>query len=545
MSFVVTTPEILTAAAGNLAGIGSTLAEATAAAAGPTTEIAAAAADEVSIAISQLFGTYAQEFQAVSAQAATFHDEFLRLLNGGAAAYLSTEIASAEQNLVNVTGGASGLTTGGAASLLSERIGSGAQAVSQAMAGTPGLQELQTALRSGLWTPGAAAAAAPGGAYQQLFVNTVTNLEALGSAWAAHPFPFLSQFIANQQGYWQQIATALARAIENFPAELANVPSAVQAAIEQLLAFPAAYYLQQFIATQIGFAQTFATTLNHGITSLVGGLPAFGSELQVAFQAALAGDYDTAVADLGKAYANLLVTGVDTGNVTISVVGTSVNATAKPVLLGPLGDLFTIMNLPGQEAQYLTNLMPPSIPRQMSQNFTNVLNTLTLPSISAVLSIPVLNPTAGTLSAFFGLPLVLTYAAAGAPYSTLYALANSAETFQQALVAGNFVGALGALNDAPAFALDGFLNARNVLNLPIQVPTGFQAPLPPNITITLHLPFDGILVPPHPVTATVDPHLPGVTPFDVTVFGTPFSGMVPLLVNYIPQQLAKAITPAA
>ena len=86
MSFVIAAPEAVTAAAGNLAGIGSTLGEATAAAAAPTTGVAAAAADEVSIALSEIFGTYGQQFQALSAQASAFHNEFVSLLNGGAAA---------------------------------------------------------------------------------------------------------------------------------------------------------------------------------------------------------------------------------------------------------------------------------------------------------------------------------------------------------------------------------------------------------------------------------------------------------------------------
>ena len=74
-SFVVMAPETVTAAAGSLAGIGSTLEQATAAAAGPATGIATAAADEVSIAVPQLFGTYGREFQAVSTEAAEFHAE--------------------------------------------------------------------------------------------------------------------------------------------------------------------------------------------------------------------------------------------------------------------------------------------------------------------------------------------------------------------------------------------------------------------------------------------------------------------------------------
>src|SRR5262249_26645778 len=94
MSFLVATPEMVSAAAGSLAGIGSTLNEATSAAAGSTVSVAAAGADDVSTAISRLFGLYGQQFQALSAQAATFHNEFSNLLNGGAAAYLSTEIAN-------------------------------------------------------------------------------------------------------------------------------------------------------------------------------------------------------------------------------------------------------------------------------------------------------------------------------------------------------------------------------------------------------------------------------------------------------------------
>jgi hypothetical protein len=65
--------------------------------------------------------------------------------------------------------------------------------------------------------------------------------------------------------------------------------------------------------------------------------------------------------------------------------------------------------------------------------------------------------------------------------------------------------------------------------------------LPSTANIVLHLPFDGILVPPHAVTATIDLGALGQIP--VNIFGTPFMGLVPLLVNYLPQQLAIAITP--
>jgi len=501
VSFVVTEPEMVTAAAERLAGIGSNLGEATAAAAGPTTGVAAAASDEVSIAISEVFGRFGREFQVLSTQAAAFQDEFVSLLNGGAAAYLGTELANAEQSLMT------GLPAATAASGL--------------------------------------AAAAPGGAYGQLIANTSANLQTLFNTWSADPFPFLRQVLVNQQGYWQQIAAALTTTIENFPAFLANLPAAIQAGIQQLLAFNPAYYVQQFITTQIGFAQAFATNLYAAATGIVAGLPAFGAQLQVALQAVLAGDYFGAVQDVGQAFANLFVTGFNPGTVMISApippFPPTVTATVNPTLLGPLGNLFALANIPGQEAQYFTNLMPPSILRQISQNLTNALNVLTIPTISATATLPLGNPETGSLSVFFGLPLVITYAAAGAPLATLGGLATSATAVQQALLAGNGAAALGALVNSPAVVANAFLNGETIVDMTIPVPTGLPSPLPASIPIVLHLPFDGILVPPHPLTATIDLGIFGQLP--VTIFGTPFMGIVPLMVNYLPQQLAASITP--
>lgn len=107
MSFVIADPEMVTAAAADLAGIRSTLGAAVEAAAGPTTGVAAAAADEVSAAIAHLFGAYGQEFQALNGRAAAFHAELVRLLNGGAASYLSAEVVNVEALLgQSLNGGA-------------------------------------------------------------------------------------------------------------------------------------------------------------------------------------------------------------------------------------------------------------------------------------------------------------------------------------------------------------------------------------------------------------------------------------------------------
>ncbi len=101
MSLLSIAPDLVSAASGNLENLGAALRSATTAAAVQTTAIAAPAADEVSAAVTALFGMRGQEFQALSAKAAAFHDEFVNLLNGGAAQYLSTEVANARQTVMN------------------------------------------------------------------------------------------------------------------------------------------------------------------------------------------------------------------------------------------------------------------------------------------------------------------------------------------------------------------------------------------------------------------------------------------------------------
>lgn len=108
MSSLNVTPEIVTAASGNLQNLGSALRSANAAAASQTTAIAAPAADEVSSAISVALGAHAQEFQAVSAKAAAFHDEFVNLLSGGAAQYLNAEAANVQQTLARAVSAPAG-----------------------------------------------------------------------------------------------------------------------------------------------------------------------------------------------------------------------------------------------------------------------------------------------------------------------------------------------------------------------------------------------------------------------------------------------------
>ncbi len=101
MSFISVAPDVMTAASANLADIGSSVRAAHAAAVAQTTAIAAPAADEVSVAITSFFGTAGREFQALGAQAAAYHDDFVGALNAGIGQYVSAEAANVQQTLAN------------------------------------------------------------------------------------------------------------------------------------------------------------------------------------------------------------------------------------------------------------------------------------------------------------------------------------------------------------------------------------------------------------------------------------------------------------
>ena len=95
MAFLITTPDIIRAAATDLASIGSTMGAANAAAAAPTTGILVAAQDEVSTQIAAVFSQYAGEYQQLSQHMAAFHAKFVQALNAAAGSYASAEAANA------------------------------------------------------------------------------------------------------------------------------------------------------------------------------------------------------------------------------------------------------------------------------------------------------------------------------------------------------------------------------------------------------------------------------------------------------------------
>ncbi|MCW2661792.1 MAG: hypothetical protein JWP83_2944 [Mycobacterium sp.] len=584
MSFVTVAPEELQAAARNLAGIRSMLAESSASAAGPTAGILAAAEDQVSAQVAAFFGAFGQGYQVISAQAQAFHEQFVNLLGAGAGAYLGTEVANAEQSLLNAVNGpvqgllgqsagasggamaaaASGLVAarmaglpllaggvgaivgigkplgqsingavtaiqnGSAFSLLSGQIG----AVSPTFpGGIPGLPAALTGFGQAL-APGARTGLASiAGPYQTLFAHTAANLQVLGNGVLANPAPFLHQFVTNQIGYAQTIAAGAEYIIQNFPAVLAGLPANIQAFVQALLAFNPVPYVQQFIANQMVYAQIIATSLQNAAQDFGAGLQALPAAFQSALQAVQMGDVTGAVTDVAQGFLNLFVTGVDvttTGSITVAP---GITASITPA--GALGDLLPILTIPGMAAQNLTNLLPPgSIPAQISQNFTNVIDTVTDTSLAAQAFLRIFPPNFSVnLSA--GLPVALTLDALGAPYNAAGAFGSSATAFVGQLQTGDFGGAIGTLIDGPAVVSDAFLNGQSTL------PIGFDLS---GFPVTVNLPLNGILVPQTVYTASIT-GVPVVGTITVPVGGTPISGLATGLLIYAPEQLALAISP--
>jgi hypothetical protein len=457
MSFVSVAPELLQAAAQQLAGVGSSLAEAAETATGPTTGIAAAAGDEVSVAIAAMFGTAGREFQAMSAQARAFHSEFVSLMNAGAAAYVSAESANVEQVLLDF----------------------------------------------------GATVAAP---YQALVSNTASNLQSLGGAVTANPAPLLSQFLSNQLGYGGALATGFQNAVTNLPAELANLPAAIQG----ISAFNPASVAQLVVGQQVGYAQLIATSLQNAGNDFLAGLTAFPANLQTGIQTIMSGDVTGGLLQVGGAFLAPIFTDL---NVAVDPVTGLLDITPG----GALGDLLPILGIPAQMAQNFTNLLPAgSIPAAVAQNATNVFRTLT--DLSQTLDL-------NTGNLHIGLPVVLALDALGPPITTLQAVGSSTSAFIGAVQTGDGLGAVAALIDAPAVIANGFLNGQAALPLPSLLggPGGIE-------TITA-IPVGGILTPLQFASLSI----PALGPGSLTLSGTTFGGILPGLLISLPEALAQAI----
>ena len=149
MSLLKTIPEELIAAATQLEGIGTSLEAQTAAAAAPTTSVASAAADQVSLLQSGIFSAYGTLYQQIAAEAHAIQQQFTSTLGLSSGTYSATEAANAAQSttvspwaqFINTILGGTGNTSaynpltlsGNGANLISFESGNWASAMSDCL----------------------------------------------------------------------------------------------------------------------------------------------------------------------------------------------------------------------------------------------------------------------------------------------------------------------------------------------------------------------------------------------------------------------------
>jgi hypothetical protein len=570
MSFMIATPDLVQGAAQDLAGIRSSLAEATATASGPTTGVAAAAQDEVSVAMASLFGGVGQEFQAVSVQAQAFHAEFVNLMNAGAGAYVAAEGAAGQtlmsaaaapaqallggsvigggQVLGNIGQSLGGVVAGGQAAVgqIAGQVGRSLNGVLMgAMTGAPAAPTVAQGIGS-FW----AAAAAP---YQQLVINTNNNLAAINQTFMANPFPFANRVIINQQDFAETFGSGVVTDLQGFPG---NVAANIQLAIQGASTFNAGALAQGFVDGQIGTAQAVMASLQNTSNAVMTGAPAFQTGVQTAFQDLLVGNNVAAYSALQQGLQSLFLPGFEPVAFTLDQM-----ALVPVIPMGLLGALAPIIALPGQMAQSFTNLLPPgSILAQMSQNATNTISALT--NLNTTIN-PAVTGTGGGLDFLvpavnFGPGLQLAFDAIGAPGLALSGLNSSAVSFMTAVQAGNPSAAALALLDAPANMTNGFLNGSTLITLPplhatvsavsVDIPVvGDLDLVQVPATTTTEIPIGGLLTPLSLPTLNTTLTIPvlgapliinGVQVQGSTMVG----GLIPGLQS-IASQLATDITP--
>lgn len=140
MSFVLALPAALADTAADVAGIGSGLRAASAAAAGPTTSVPAAAGDEVSAQIAALFSEHGLGYQQLSTQMSAFHEQFVRALTAGANAY-----AASEADIAHTLGSAAGAPAELLLARGAQQVGAVSQAGALALRPTGGIGALTSA----------------------------------------------------------------------------------------------------------------------------------------------------------------------------------------------------------------------------------------------------------------------------------------------------------------------------------------------------------------------------------------------------------------
>ncbi|OBG30738.1 PE family protein [Mycobacterium sp. E3198] len=491
MSFVITSPEQIQAAAEDLAGIRLSLVDAASSAAGSTTAVLPAAADEVSAAISALFGDFGRQFQWASAQAQAFHGEFVRLINAGAAAYLSTELANTEQAVTNainapaeaMPGAAQGVSASG---LLGGILGgtSGGSLLGGLSGGTSGASGLLGGLTGGTTGLGGLLGGLTGG------TGLLGGVGSLGGVLGS---------LGNLGSLGSNLGSLLTGALPGLPTTLGGLTNTLTGVVNSLL--------PGILNVQAGAGPFF--------TGIAGPYEALVYNTWTNLNSLAGGWLADPFPFLRQFVANQMVYG--------QTIATALQT----------GDFAPVSAIPGE----------------IVHNFANVVGTLTNTSVTSSLVVQQVLPTPSlALDNVVGLPLLFGASLLGPPAAAMEAAGYAGSLFTSAVQAGNGAAAFAALVDAPAYIADGFLNGQATFPYALNLSsiTGPAVADLLNVTVVANFPLDGLLHPPgyYPVTATVTALGGSVLPplaINLGVGSTQFSGLLPLLVNYAPQLLAQAI----
>ncbi|MCV7096579.1 PE family protein [Mycobacterium kubicae] len=408
MSFLFADTPFVAAAATDLAGIGTSISSASNAIATATTAVIPAGLDEVSASIAALFGAHGQAYQALSAQAALFHEEFVQAMSAGAQAYASAEALNVQAALASGPVGAALDVFGQAGANFATNVVNAELAFNGALVGgqnalVQAAGGINSAVGSVL-TGGFNAANLVVGTGEQV-INTVIGAQV--------PTSFASSLVVGGPGAGLQLSAALNGLAGNFNAALSGLGSQLSTVLSGSLALP-------------DFS-SLAANLNGALSgSFAGGLPNLSGLVQTG--QSLAAGFNAAVNNLGAQVSGalaglpdvsgLIQTGAAlTGNfgATLNGLGAQLSAAlggGLPALAALAGNFGASLNgLGAQLSAALSGAFGGGLPglAGLAGNVTAALNGLG-GQLSAALSgglpnLAALLPTGGTLIGNFNAAL--------------------------------------------------------------------------------------------------------------------------------------------
>ncbi|OBJ54334.1 PE family protein [Mycobacterium sp. 1423905.2] len=278
MSFLFADTPFVAAAAGDLASIGTSISSASNSIASVTTAVIPAGLDEVSASIAALFGAHGQAYQALSQQAALFHEQFVQAMSAGAQAYASAEALNI-QAIAGAPGAAALDVFGQAGANFATNVVNAELAFNGALVGgqnalVQAAGGINSVIGSAL-TGGFNAGNLVVGTGEQ-FVNSVIGAQV--------PTGFASSLVVGGPGAGLQLSAALNGLAGNFNAALSGLGSQLSTALSGSLALP-------------DFS-SLAANLNGALSgSFAGGLPNLSGLVQTG--QSLAAGFNAAVNNLG------------------------------------------------------------------------------------------------------------------------------------------------------------------------------------------------------------------------------------------------------